>query len=264
MANYSEDFFQSIRDAIDQVDSAERCQRYGYGYNHSLNRHRRIFYGALIANEPWELTEITAAETFGLFHAMAFVEGNRTQNFKPRSFRRLEHGPLLQQMYGASNVTVKAFVDEREALKDLEREAGQRNLILPTWVEQGMQPEDVGLLADADEVFSRDFLRAIQTCEVPALDYDAHRCQPDQLKILGATRVFESSPECLTSNRAWYHPDMLIGACLEGVGNETLHPRAPRKNFGLSRADGWDVKVALRKRSLSQKETAIPCGHPQT
>ena len=42
------------------------------------------FYGSLIANEPWELFEITSAEAFGIYHAMAFIESNRTQSFMHR------------------------------------------------------------------------------------------------------------------------------------------------------------------------------------
>ena len=40
--------------------------------------------GSLIANEPWELFEITSAEAFGIYHAMAFIESNRTQSFMHR------------------------------------------------------------------------------------------------------------------------------------------------------------------------------------
>lgn len=53
-----------------------------------------------------------------------------------------------------------------------------------------MTTEDVGVLGDADEVFSRDFLRAVQVCEVPALEYSVHRCNRYmRIKIMGAAQV---------------------------------------------------------------------------
>ena len=81
---------------IDEDNNQKRCRRYGYTYDPSKQRNRRLFYGSLIANEPWELFEITSAEAFGIYNAMAFIESNRTQSFMHRPFQRLDHGPLLQ------------------------------------------------------------------------------------------------------------------------------------------------------------------------
>ena len=44
----------------------------------------------------------------------------------------------------------------------LVRENVQRQHILGLWRAAGMGPADVGILSDMDEVFTRDFLRALQ------------------------------------------------------------------------------------------------------
>eukprot|EP00977_Amphora_coffeiformis_P021645 scaffold9676_cov200-Amphora_coffeaeformis.AAC.2 len=105
-------YFDKARSTIDEDDPSTRCQRYGYTYHRTKQRNRRIFYGAIIANEPWELFEIVAAEVYGMFHAMAFVESNRTQNFALRTFLRLDDGPILAQLFEAQNVAVRPFVNE--------------------------------------------------------------------------------------------------------------------------------------------------------
>jgi hypothetical protein len=48
------------------------------------------------------------------------------------------------------------------------------------WKEAGMTPEDVGVVADIDEVFSRDFLRAVQTCDFPELN-PGQSCQKPKI-----------------------------------------------------------------------------------
>lgn len=68
----------------------------------------------------------------------------------------------------------------------------------------------MGIIADADEVFTRDFLKALQICNIPQFE---HGQSCDAPKLLGSTLVFESSPECIatgdhvaTKIRRWHHP----------------------------------------------------------
>lgn len=138
---------------------------------------------------------------------------------------------------------MRAFINDTDFHRGLIREAAQRDKVLDIWIKQGMTANDVGVLSDADEVFSRDFLRAVQVCEVPALDYSAHRCNRHmRIKIMGAAQAHESSPECVTTKRMWGHPEMLIGACLEGIGDETQqHVLAPRRlPHGYFRETTWE------------------------
>ncbi|KAG7370121.1 hypothetical protein IV203_027867 [Nitzschia inconspicua] len=57
-------------------------------------------------------------------------------------------------------------------------------------------------------------------------------------KLMGATRVFESSPEYVTKNGDWFHTDMVIGAGVEEIGDDSVHPRAPQSD-GFHRDNGW-------------------------
>jgi Glycosyltransferase family 17 len=239
-------FFRKLQAAVDDDDNVQRCARYDAYYNATAPQpRRRIFYGALIAGEPWELLEMVAAEVYGVYSGMVFVEGNRTQSFSPRQFQRLEHSQDLQRLFGVDNSSsfqVRAYVNENPKLIDLEREHNQRQEILKGWKEIGMQPDDVGLLADTDEVLTRDFLRAIQYCDgFDFLNYhdDQHHCQHTHIKMVSNTRVFESSPECIVQGRSWFHPDMILGHCIDHVGDSAVHPPAPRDRDDVFRAAGF-------------------------
>lgn len=257
LSERSADFFRDLQETVDQDDNVSRCLRYRFTPPSESDqpKKRRIFYGSLIADESWELFEIVAAETNGIFEAMVFVESNRTQNFSHRRFKRLNHTHSLQALFGTERVQIRSFVNEDPSLNGLSREHKQRAEIIKGWKDLGMTQDDVGLLADADETFTRDFLRAIQVCnDIPLLNYEKHRCRHGSVKLKGKTLVFESSPECIAKQRTWFHPDMIIGYCIEGIGNETMHPKAPRifesyhraKGFGSGcDAKGWANETAI-------------------
>jgi Glycosyltransferase family 17 len=195
-------FFREIQRRIDEQDPATRCSRYeGMSYVPGNTRQRRIFFGSLIANEPWELVEIVATEAHGIFEGVVLVESNRTQTFEPRTFQRLHQGNVLREAFGTSQVQVRAFVNESHKITSMSREHMQREEILKGWKEMGMGPDDIGYLGDLDETFTRDFLRAVQTCNVDLLDYNSHKCE--NAKILSDARVFEGSPECI-SEKGWW------------------------------------------------------------
>lgn len=246
-------FFRSLQSQVDTASDVDRCARYGGTYGTGMHSNansqtlaslleknsslrpklqpRRIYFGALIASEPWELLEIVAAEAYGVYSAIVLVESNRTPNFTPRPFLRLNQSESISELFGLppERVQIRSFVNEDPRLLELEREHSQRAEILLGWKELGMQVDDVGLLADLDETFSRDTLRAVQLCDgLPPLEYNQHYCRHGKVKLRATTRIFESSPECILQNRKWYHPDMILGHCIEGIGNATLHPPAPR------------------------------------
>ena len=232
-------FFRRIQNTIDHRDPVARCRRYGFQYNPHQPK-RRIFYGSLIAEEPWELLEIVATEVYGIYHKMVFVESNRTQNFDPRPVRRAsdpQQQQQLQELFGTNQLEIKLYVNEKSQFTGIRREHAQRQEILHGWKELGMTSDDIGLIADADETFSRDYLRAAQECDIPSLNYTYHKCYTSNVKIAASSRVFETSPECVTERRGWYHPEMVLGACIEQIGNRSVHPLAFRD--GPRRAHGW-------------------------
>ena len=213
-------YFQAFQQEIDDMDEHERCKRYGFGYDEAKKRRRRIFYGAIIASEPWELYELVAAEAFGIYAGIVLVESNRTQNFSARNLTRYQatvhynqrYQPIedaVHQLFGLpsptitntttaknkqSQVQVRFWSNEDASLVDLEREKAQRDAILLGWQELGMTTNDVAILGDLDEVFTRDVLRAIQACAtIPELDYRYHQCRPDRMGLRATTQIYEGT-----------------------------------------------------------------------
>lgn len=252
-------FFQLFRDEIDKDGLQERCARYSFqmaapaGRNTPDNLSRRIFYGSLITEEPWELFDIVATETHGIFAGVVFVESNRTQSFYERPFKRANeyHTQKLKSMFGTPQLQIRKFINEDSKLRGLARENAQRQEILHGWKEMGMTVDDVGYIADADETFSRDFLRAIQDCPyIKDLDYENHHCRNVDAKIRGYTRVVETTPECITKDRSWFHPAMIIGNCIEEIGDPTKNIIAPRVE-GFRREEGYGRDCNLKKYNES-------------
>ena len=112
----------------------------------------------------------------------------------------------------STKITVDYFVNENETLKGLDREHEQRALILDRWKANGMTVKDIGYLSDADETFSRDFIRAMQICDVPAFRHaDTIQNCTKKAKVVSLSHItFEGSPMCVPKKKKqWYHPDMV-------------------------------------------------------
>jgi len=65
-----------------------------------------------------------------------------------------------------------------------------------------MRPQDIGVMADLDEVVSRDFLNALHVCDFPLFRYKEDpekRIRPDcqKPKMVLSTIQFEGSPGCI-------------------------------------------------------------------
>lgn len=122
-------------------------------------------------------------------------------------------------MFGDSTTTVRFdyWLEHQPKLLWMNRESEQRNTIIKGWKDAGMEPQDVGLMADIDEILSRDFLRAVQVCDFDELK-PGNTCQSP--KIVPAALSFESSPYCIKI-KEWFHPDVMGGQCIEGIGDPT-------------------------------------------
>jgi hypothetical protein len=238
MKNYSApDGHKYGDEIIDIAAESERCKRYGFEYNSTQKTRRRIFFGSLIADDSWHAILAHAAEVHGLYHTVSFVESNSTlsmdksQSRKTRFHAGSTELRALQEsgIFGPSTkVDVDIYIDHPEDRKDEPLWNGvemmQRNRITRMWKQNGMTENDIGILSDLDEVFSRDFLFAAQSCDIPEFrpNQDCHKP-----KLLGKTLVFEASPECITDQQ-WYHPDMILGECIDTVGDYTVHKPGKR------------------------------------
>jgi hypothetical protein len=245
---------------LHSVESA-RCQRYGFTYHQNRTTRRRVYAGGMIADDSWHTLAVHAVEMYDLYAHLVFVESNRTHIYVPRTMRFLPNSPahtLLTKsnLFGPSTaVTVDYYMVNEMGNFTLPSEAddgilGQqvhRDRVLQNWIRLGMTPDDVGVILDADEFFTRDFLRALQICD-GIKEFDDSSCKAP--KIIASTLQIESSPNCvLRGNRQW-HPDAVIGTCLDGIGNSSIHPEAKRvaSNFTA----GW------RQAPYAEPYTAYP------
>ncbi|KAL3920047.1 MAG: hypothetical protein SGILL_003454 [Bacillariaceae sp.] len=179
----------------------------------------------MLADENMEVLKMNAIETHGIYHTMAFVESNTTHMATPRTmrFKDTPEADLLQysRMFGNNtNVVLDYWLEDIPNLVEMDREVEQRNTIVNIWKEAGMTERDIGLMADLDEIVSRDFLRALQVCDFPKLRYQEEQPSCNTPKMILSTIQFESSPYCI-KNHDWFHPDLLLGQCIEGIGDPT-------------------------------------------
>lgn len=229
---------------------SERCERYGWSYNNRTDR-RRIFAGSLIADDSWHAIGYSAMEAYGIYTGLAFVESNRTQMFYPRPLRFAAGSKNLRMLQSGifgpdTQVTVNYHVDESPYFVGLIRENMARELILQQWKALGMNEDDLGLIMDIDETYSRDFLRAAQICEIESFRPEEDCRAP---KVLGRSLVFETTPECIRGGNGgtaqyWGHPDMIIGKCIEYIGDSDIHQPLPfrtYKDIGWRKEGYYDV-----------------------
>jgi hypothetical protein len=205
---------------IDEEESAIKCARYGLTPHNG--RARRIFFGTLIADDNWDVIQMHAIEVYDVYQAIVFVESNTTHIASPRKLRFKEtyEADLLlrSEMFGPNTrVYIDFWLEDLPDIKWMNRESEQRNAILQRWKKAGMSQDDVGIMADGDEFISRDFLRAVQVCDFPALHPDPSCHRP---KIVPLSVSFEISPFCIRK-KLWFHPDVIRGECVDGIGDPT-------------------------------------------
>ncbi|KAL3763057.1 hypothetical protein ACHAWU_007763 [Discostella pseudostelligera] len=225
-------------DVIDVQKEKERCERYNYELVDEANpKRRRLFLGSLLGDDSMEVLRAHGTEAYNIFHTVSFIESNSTLNMSPKKWKYhdrenpSERLNTLYQLFGPkTKVSVEYYVTSLEELfgsqSDLSLEYCQREGSAHRWALNGMRPDDIGILSDADETFTRDFLRAMQICDVPEFRPNQDCMRP---KVLASTIVMESSPNCVTKDRRWWHPDAILGECVEHVGNSSLHPPAKRE-----------------------------------
>lgn len=247
---------------IDQEDINEKCNRYGLNVTKHPQK-RRLFFGSMIADEEWELLKIHAVETYNVYHVAAFVEANTTHDGSPRTVRFLGEGGKAKevqksQLFG--NQTSVIFDDvwytDDPGLLFMDRESEQRNAIVGVWKRAGMRPNDIGVMGDVDEVFARDLLRALQHCDFPILR-PGQTCQTP--KLIPATIQYETSPYCVKKNR-WFHPDVIKGECIDGIGDPTermVPPRSYRRRYG-ERTHDWGFSDQHRYPDYVKNSSRFP------
>ena len=236
--------FQEQYDKVDGTNDTTRCASYDFSYIKGQKR-RRIFFGAMVADDSYDVIRMHAAEIYGLYDVVALVESNTTHTGKRRVLRfapGTEGYDLIQSgIFGPhTKVFLDLYLDNAFGAIEMDREEIQRQNILKRWKKAGMREDDVGLMADMDETFTRDFLHAVIACDIPMFRPGQNCLTP---RVFAWSLVFESSPECVSKDMRWlwYHPDVMIGECIEYIGNPRGRPTPVREYKGVhgERVYGW-------------------------
>ena len=231
--------FKAEQDRIDYgISDQERCARFGVSVlpppptttpanANPTRRPRKLFFGSMLANENPEVLLAHAIEVYNQYDVIALVESNTTHLQTPRDLKfpptSFAARTLLEtEFFGTHNQTevyIDYWLEEEPELYFMHREVEQRNLIWHRWKKAGMAPHDIGIMADLDEIVSRDFLQALRVCDFPLFRYDP-TVRPDcqTPKMILSTIQFEASPHCVKSYE-WFHPDLILGNCLVGIGD---------------------------------------------
>ena len=200
---------------INVEEEKKRCKSYGFQFPKGTLplKRRRLFYGALISDDSKEVIKATSMEQYNIFHTVSLIESNKIFNLTPKKWRFFgsnEASKELSWLYQVYGPKTKVSIDyyapslEKEQESDaMYPERYQRDGHAYRWKFNGMRPDDVAIVGDLDETYSRDFLRALQICDVkkfrPGQDCKAP-------KVTASTLIFESSPECARKGMRWYHP----------------------------------------------------------
>ena len=265
------DNFKYGQEISSHTEETERCRKFGFNVDKNRKTRRRIFLGSLIADESWHTILAHAAEAHNLYHTVALIESNTTTDgehtrkwkYEPESLglRTLQSG-----IFGlTTNVTVDYHIDHPEERESYEIYNGvehqQRERILDIWKQNGMTQEDIGIVGDLDEFFSRDFLLAAQSCDVPLLRPGQDCEEP---KILGHTMVFEASPSCFDRKRVWFHPDMMLGECVDKIGDSNIHKPGIREWGGKGpRREGYGGGSGSADFTKMPNTTMYPLWKPE-
>jgi hypothetical protein len=253
--------FQKEYDKIDNDYDEARCERYGYSYS-AKQKPRRIFFGAMVADEHRDVLRVHATEAYNVYHVAALVESNSTHMNTPRKLRWYRGSSawkevVQSQMFGSeTRVAVDYWLEDLPKLIGMDRECTQRGAIVNTWIKEGMTSEDVGVMADVDEIVSRDFLRAVQVCDIPQFRPGQDCIRP---KLVATGVSFESSPECIKHSH-WYHPDIISGQCIDGVGDPTgrvVPQRKVEQIYGERTAEFGGAELSSMREEI-QKSGLYP------
>ena len=165
-------------------ERAALCKRYNLSPLPPSVPARRLFLGGLIAEDSWTSLNIVATEAKNMFEAAVFVESTLTQSKFDRDIRFSEGSDdlaRLKSLWGQTKVVVDIwrvdqieFGDEKKFNPGpMEREQLQRQRVLSVWKRLGMKPNDVGIIADADETFTHAALLAARHCQVSVFEVSA-------------------------------------------------------------------------------------------
>ena len=233
------------------TDNSQTCAAFGWEpLNESSRTPRRLFLGALIASEPPIVLQALSAEIAHVVSFVSFVEPAQTQTGTPRvlqygSATHHGRGPQFQwlaKLFAKQGVAINVSSPPLSQRRSLDVEWEWRRSIVDAWITHGMRSHDVGIISDTDEVFTHDALYALRDCDVPQFRLDtATRDGCTSPKILGSTLTMEGYFDCVWGRRRWYHPDAMLGACIEGIPGNPVTEKAINKRAARQKEIGGRI-----------------------
>ena len=224
-----------MSDVMRTINVSSLCRHFGYQplpLDMRSGGNRRLFFGALISYESASVLHLLAEEIAMTVDVVVFVESNLTHRGIPQPWyytandeKAAARMRALTRIFSGMRVAVHRYVEEPLQMRrdGMGRDLSSREIIPSLWAREGMRPSDVGIMADTDETFSRAFMRAMRECDVPQLRSRRAPGPKDAdcagAKISGRTTVFEGSLDCRWLHRRWFHPDAILGECIEHVAS---------------------------------------------
>mmetsp|Transcript_31384 Transcript_31384/g.66454 ORF Transcript_31384/g.66454 Transcript_31384/m.66454 type:complete len:344 (-) Transcript_31384:339-1370(-) len=179
---------KNLRDAgTNNVEvQKETCKKYDLGFPPENVPHskRRLFLGCLLADESMEELHAVSTEAYNIFHTVSYIESKIVRLHRDWKYGlQSESLRKLQQSFGPQtkvsvdyylrdlNTTTTTTTDDLGTNNELLREGNYLR-----WKMNGMTKDDVAIVADANTTFSKDFLKALQVCELPEFQPGTTSC----------------------------------------------------------------------------------------
>lgn len=237
---------QEIIDEFDGVDNL--CQYFNWDVRDKGSQRPQIIYATIVGNNgQQDVYDLSFAEIHPLVSrivaldpAMTQKGANRTlsinlsearwQRYLPKLRHIVLESPtagtplelLSQQQRQSLERPGHALMNHAQHLEQWTRAQLKRGLqnSSGSW---DMDPDDILLVADSDEIPLRETLVALVECESPnfarvrnarAAKDDMREACKKNAKVLLKSQVFEYYLDCPTMQPVWWHPDAVLASCV--------------------------------------------------
>uniref|UniRef100_A0A7S2TPT9 Uncharacterized protein n=1 Tax=Lotharella oceanica TaxID=641309 RepID=A0A7S2TPT9_9EUKA len=218
------------------------CKQWGLDGEYRRRPDRKVYYGFAFGGEMGVLT-VVLEEIYPEVDYIIILEANQTWRgeAKPLFFQKFKDSHFSQYLdkvryipYGFDDDEIGARIDMcltsdpvglygpgRLTCRWM-RQWGARDYLAKKGAED-IGPNDVFIISDLDELLAREFVRAVKHCNIYPEDLP-DKCSRMGVHTFGHRYHFGCT---VAKNYGHYHPDMVLGRCLDKYGGEEV-----RRDFG--------------------------------
>lgn len=212
------------------------CRRFGWRPRPSSTHKPRIFYG-LQASGQADVLELHIDEIYPLAYRISIIEVDRLNDGTPRDEPLDFSHPRFQRFADkvrARHVSYNDVAVEAKKMQQTERMSWTyaTERVQREWLKHGFRggdgkmepvPGDVIMVADGDEIPTREVMQALVDCDVThfvesrkqiAAGRNPCRDKGGKVKVLMRTQVFQSYFDCPVKAPLWWHPDAIMAECI--------------------------------------------------